>query len=87
MREEVTVDINRFDIADNDRFVVCSDGLSGMISDDDILSIVRANDEFDKSVDLLVSSANDNGGTDNITAVLIECRMRAAWTAKDVTQP
>ena len=75
MREEVAVDIGRFEIADGDRFVVCSDGLSGMITDEEIRDIVRAGDELDKSVDQLITSANENGGTDNITAVLIECRL------------
>ena len=75
MREEVAVDIGRFEIADGDRYVVCSDGLSGMITDEEIRDIVRAGDELDKSVDQLITSANENGGTDNITAVLIECRL------------
>ena len=75
MREEVVVDINKFEIQDGDRFVVCSDGLSGMITDEEILEIVTHHDELDKSVDRLIEVANEHGGTDNITAVLIECRL------------
>lgn len=75
MRDEVVVDLNKFDIQDGDRFVVCSDGLSGMISDEDILRLSTDGDALDKNVDALIGLANDNGGTDNITAVLIECRV------------
>jgi protein phosphatase len=75
MRDEVVVDINKFEISDGDRFVVCSDGLSGMITDEEIHRISSDGDALDRNVDALIGLANENGGTDNITAVLIECRV------------
>ena len=75
MRDEVVVDINKFEISDGDRFVVCSDGLSGMLSDEEIHRISTEGDALDRNVDALIGLANENGGTDNITAVLIECRV------------
>lgn len=50
----------------NDKFLLCSDGLSGMISNKEILEIVNQSPVMD-ACDKLVSLANFNGGTDNIT--------------------
>lgn len=57
-----------------DCFVLCSDGLSGMISDDTICKIVSRQSEMNaqERVDKLVTLANDNGGVDNITVQLVE---------------
>lgn len=50
----------------NDTFILCSDGLSGMVSDKDILNITGQSEPMD-ACEKLVSLANMNGGTDNIT--------------------
>lgn len=57
-----------------DCFLLCSDGLSGMVSDHDIEKIVSKQRELrtQERADLLVQTANDNGGIDNITVELIE---------------
>lgn len=57
-----------------DCFVLCSDGLSGMISDDIINKVVSKQTEMNaqERVDRLVSLANENGGVDNITVQLVE---------------
>lgn len=57
-----------------DCFVLCSDGLSGMISDDTICKIISRQSEMNaqERVDKLVALANDNGGVDNITVQLVE---------------
>ena len=53
-------------------FLLCSDGLSGMITDAEMAAIVRDADSLDAAVNALVDAANAAGGSDNITVVL--CR-------------
>ncbi|MBQ3126221.1 MAG: serine/threonine-protein phosphatase [Clostridia bacterium] len=53
-------------------FLLCSDGLSGMITDAEMAAIVRGADSLDAAVDALIAAANAAGGSDNITVVL--CR-------------
>ena len=74
MRENVLVDIAKWEIADGDRYVLCSDGLSGMLSDDEINHIVINAADLEDSVGTLIDQANQAGGTDNITAMVVECR-------------
>lgn len=51
---------------------MCSDGLTNMVEDDDIKSIVSGRSDIREAVKALIEAANKNGGMDNITAVLIE---------------
>lgn len=57
-----------------DCFILCSDGLSGMVSDDKICKIISRQAEINaqERVDKLVALANENGGVDNITVQLVE---------------
>ena len=57
-----------------DCFVLCSDGLSGMVSDGAICKIISRQSEMNaqERVDRLVTLANENGGVDNITVQLVE---------------
>lgn len=65
----VDVDINVVDINSNDKLLLCTDGLNGYVADGYILKLV---DEYgDLAVEKLVEAANDAGGRDNITVVVI----------------
>jgi PPM family protein phosphatase len=68
----VEVDTFRIPARPGDVFLLCSDGLSGMVSDEDMASILGAGDPLDVTAANLVAAANDNGGRDNITAVLFK---------------
>ncbi|MDR1552065.1 MAG: Stp1/IreP family PP2C-type Ser/Thr phosphatase [Prevotellaceae bacterium] len=57
--------------AKNDIFLICSDGLSGMIDDATIESVLRKNASLEKKVNELIDLALENGGKDNVTAQLI----------------
>jgi PPM family protein phosphatase len=57
-----------------DVYVICSDGLSKMVSDDDIRDILLQERDLQRATDRLVGRANDVGGRDNITVVLVEVR-------------
>jgi serine/threonine protein phosphatase PrpC len=66
------VDVDGFTIEaeDGDVFLICSDGLTDMVEDEEILELLHSNrEDLDKAVKALVSAANRGGGEDNITAV------------------
>ena len=54
------------------RILMCSDGLTNMVDDDDIKNIVNGRTDIREAVKALIEAANKNGGMDNITSVLIE---------------
>lgn len=54
-----------------DLFLLCSDGLHGMLSDDTILAVLREGQELPEACTRLVDMANEAGGNDNITALLV----------------
>jgi protein phosphatase len=72
MQATVQVDLSRVPIEVGDVFLLCSDGLSGMMDDDAIQQIITANhDDLAAAAKVLVDLANTNGGDDNITVVLV----------------
>ncbi|MFO0759173.1 MAG: PP2C family serine/threonine-protein phosphatase [Byssovorax sp.] len=70
IREDVMVDLVTESTEPGDVYLLCSDGLSGMVSDELIHEIVSGHDDLDEASRVLVDRANFYGGTDNITAVL-----------------
>ncbi|MEM7439075.1 MAG: protein phosphatase 2C domain-containing protein [Pseudomonadota bacterium] len=54
-----------------DRFLLCSDGLSGYMREDDIFNVV-CNEKMDGIADRLIQGALDGGGKDNITVIVVE---------------
>lgn len=73
MKESVQVDIITETPRIGDVFVLCSDGLSGMLPDDQITHIVDNERDLDKAVERLVDAANEEGGVDNISVILARC--------------
>ncbi len=74
MKDTVQVDVCRIEPADGDVFLLCSDGLSGMIPDSRIAEILIAEPELEKAAQQLVDAANAAGGNDNVTCVLVRWR-------------
>jgi len=74
MRDNVQVDIKKWEIGDGDRYLLCSDGLCGMLPDEELHEIITKNDDLEAAVNRLIDRANEEGGTDNITAMVVECR-------------
>ena len=68
----VEPDFYRFDLEDGDRILLCTDGLHGELSDDEIAEILRQDNDLNEIARKLVNSANAKGGHDNITVVLAE---------------
>jgi protein phosphatase len=69
LRPDVDVDVYESPIEPGDTVVICSDGLHGLVSEDDIVSYVRRLPPAD-AVDALVRLANQRGGPDNISVVV-----------------
>lgn len=74
MKDTVQVDVSRIEPADRDIFLLCSDGLSGMIPDDVMSEILAAEPDLEKASEQLVDAANSAGGNDNVTCVLVRWR-------------
>ncbi|MDX6486550.1 MAG: family protein phosphatase [Gaiellaceae bacterium] len=69
---DVDVDTFTIDTQEGDVFLLCSDGLTTMVDDDDIFALLdRHHDDLDRAAKSLVSAANREGGEDNITAIAI----------------
>jgi len=83
---EVEVEVSPVDIAPGDRFVLCSDGLTGVVSDDEIAAIVQA-ESPDAAVDLLIGMANERGGPDNITVQILSIPADASEGDPEATAP
>lgn len=77
---KVNVELYEMEVKKGDLFLICSDGLSGFIEDEKMLEIVQEEVmskrsepyELKGTVEKLIAAANDNGGDDNITCVLVE---------------
>lgn len=78
--DDVDVDVFTYKVVKNDIFILCSDGLHGKVSDEDMLYIINevipnpatATEAAAKTVvDRLIKLANDNGGQDNITVIIV----------------
>ena len=69
---EPDVEVDTYTLAgrDGDAFLICSDGLTSMISDDEVASILRSAGSLDEAAEELVRAANQSGGKDNITVIL-----------------
>lgn len=69
--ETAVFDLLPLTLIQNDRLLLCSDGLHGLVGNDEIKQIAVQNKAPQEIVQELVALANDRGGTDNITAVLV----------------
>ena len=67
--ERTTLDIR---LKENSRLLLCSDGLSNMVSDEEIWKIAETSSDLKEMGMRLVSLANENGGKDNIAVVLVQ---------------
>jgi len=71
MKGEVEVDVARLEPRAGDLYVLCSDGLSGMVSDEEILQLATEHGDLETACSALVDAANEAGGTDNITVAMV----------------
>jgi protein phosphatase len=85
---EVETEVHTYPVQPGDIYLLCSDGLSDMVTDEDIqltLSSLQAN--LSLAAEQLVQQANDNGGRDNISVILVRVSKdfaapRTGWSSK-----
>ncbi|ANV89570.1 Stp1/IreP family PP2C-type Ser/Thr phosphatase [Picosynechococcus sp. PCC 8807] len=66
------IDLATLEIHSGDRLLLCSDGLTEEVDDSEIQFILSANDDLDQAAAALIETAKDNGGSDNVTVVLVQ---------------
>jgi len=69
---EVQPEVSKIEITAPGRILICSDGLSNMIPDEDLTEILSIDEDLPIVCDVLIGTANERGGNDNITAVVAE---------------
>lgn len=80
---QVELDVRAEPVRAGDCFLLCSDGLHGLVNDNDMVKIVLDAGTLTEACQALVRRANANGGKDNITSVLIRIEDEdAPWAAR-----
>lgn len=69
-RGDIVVALGRLELREGDTFVLCSDGLSGKVSESEMRDIVESSTDFPEAATRMIAIANERGGEDNITVVL-----------------
>ena len=82
---DVEVDAHTHAARDGDVFLLCSDGLTSMISDDEVGAIIRGSGVLAGAAEALVRAANQSGGKDNITVILFRVAEERDASAEDDT--
>ncbi len=67
---ELQVDTYELEVKEEYVVLLCTDGLTNMLSEDEIFEIINKNEEPQNACDTLVQNANNNGGEDNITVIV-----------------
>ena len=70
--EDLEVDVQELSVQPGDRLLLCSDGVFTVLSDDQISEVLRRETDLDSVCRALIQGANDGGGPDNVTAVVLE---------------
>lgn len=69
--EEVKIDLKTIMFEEGDFLLLCSDGLSNKVSDQEMMHILKSDDPLEAKATTLIDLANENGGEDNITLIIL----------------
>ena len=72
VKQKVEPDFSEYRLKGGDIILMCSDGLTNMVDDDEIFQIVKSARDIVEAVESLIQRANENGGSDNIGVVLAQ---------------
>ena len=72
VKEDVEPDIYEYRLKKGDMILMCTDGLSNMVEDEDMFNIVKGSRDVVEAVQMLIEKANSNGGRDNIGVIVAE---------------
>jgi PPM family protein phosphatase len=82
---DLEVDTLTIELEDGDEVVICSDGLTGPVDDEEILEVLVSTPDPQRAAERLIELANEHGGPDNITVVLL--RYEADKPGEDAARP
>ena len=71
-RDTIEIDFFHEELKSGDIVLMCSDGLTNMLEDEEIKSILQGEGAMEEKVNRLIGAANENGGKDNITVILVD---------------
>ena len=74
-KEDVEADFYEHRLKKGDIIVMCTDGLTNMVEDEEIFHLVQGSRDIVEAAETLIDTAKENGGTDNIGVILIEPEM------------
>lgn len=69
---DLKADFFEVNLKPGDRILICSDGLTNMLEDSEIRQIISSRHDLPSTVRQLVGAANENGGKDNISVIIID---------------
>ena len=72
VKPDVEADVYEYRLKKGDVILMCTDGLSNMVEDEDMFDIVKGARDIIEAVQMLIEKANSNGGRDNIGVVMAE---------------
>jgi PPM family protein phosphatase len=70
--DDPDVDVALVPVRSGDRFLICSDGLSSVVTKSELEGILAGHDSLDAACDALINAANEAGGPDNITVAILQ---------------
>ena len=72
LTSEPEISVSRFELKPDSEYLLCSDGLTNSLSDEEIESVLSHYSDLSNCVDELITRANDNGGEDNISVIVLK---------------
>ena len=82
VEDSVLLETHQHDVVPGDLFLMCSDGLSDMLDDAGIAQVLQAHDSLESGSRALIDAANDAGGKDNISVILVRASGGASAPAR-----
>jgi PPM family protein phosphatase len=70
--QDIKIDIKTIMFEEGDFLLLCSDGLSNKVTEDEMVKILKSDDLLEEKANSLINRANENGGEDNITLIILE---------------
>lgn len=77
VEDSVALELNDHEVEVGDVYLMCSDGLSDMVDQAELARILSGSDPMEAKADTLVATANENGGRDNISVLLVQAEADA----------
>ncbi len=71
-KDEIEIDFYEYRLKKDDMILMCTDGLSNMVEDEEMLRLIKSSRDVVEAVEQLIERAKDNGGSDNIGVVVAQ---------------